>query len=156
LNPNQAQGQGFDTRRDQEKKFTHIPMTYIELLPNLFNNALAVICPMKPLQPPYPKYYDASAKCDYHSEAIGHSIENCRALKFKVQSLIDSGWLTFQVEKPSVDMNPLSGHANVSTNAVMDKEGQSLVRRVDGIRSSLKDVFIGLCQMGLSEFEYKP
>jgi len=115
-----------------------------------------MICPMKPLQPPYPKYYNASAKCDYHGGAIGHSTENYQALKFNVQSLIDSGWLTFQEEKSSIDKNPLSGHANALTNAVMDKEGQSLVRRVDGIRSSLKDVFIELCHTSLSKFEYKP
>jgi len=54
---------------------------------------------MKPLQPPYPKYYDGSAKCDYHGGAIGHSTQNCQELKFKVQSLIDSGWLNFQEEK---------------------------------------------------------
>jgi len=100
---------------------------------------------MKPLQPPYPKYYEGSAKCDYHGGTIGHSTKNCQALKFKVQSLMDSGWLTFQEEKPSVDKNPLSGHANASTNTVMDKEGQTLVRRVDGIKSSLKDVFIAIC-----------
>jgi len=58
-----------------------------------------MICPMKPLQPPYPKYYDGSAKCDYHGGAIGHSTQNCQELKFKVQSLIDSGWLNFQEEK---------------------------------------------------------
>jgi len=38
----------------------------------------------------------------------------------------------------------------------MDKEGQSLLRRIDGIRSSLKDVFIALCHTSLSKFEYKP
>ena len=27
----------------------------------------------KPLQPPYPKWYNSNAHCDYHSGAAGHS-----------------------------------------------------------------------------------
>jgi len=76
-------------------KFTPLPMTYTELFPDLVKNALVAICPAKTLQPPYPRYYDANAKCEYHSGEVGNSTENCRALMFKVQSLIDSGWLTF-------------------------------------------------------------
>jgi len=76
-------------------KFTPIPMTYTKLLPDLLKNALVALCPAKTLQPPYPRYYDTSAKSGYHSVEVGNSTKNCRALKFKVQSLIDSGWLTF-------------------------------------------------------------
>jgi len=58
-------------------------MTYTKLLPTFLCNALVEIC--------YPKFYDANGKCDYHGGAVGHSSENCQALKFKVQWLIDSG-----------------------------------------------------------------
>jgi len=75
--------------------FTLIPMTYTELLPDLLKNSLVALYPTKVVQPPYPRYYDANAKCEYHSGEIGHSIENCRAFKYKVQSLLDSRWLTF-------------------------------------------------------------
>jgi len=98
-NFNQAQNQNLGQRSnagEKTVKFTPIPMTYTELLPYLLKNALVALCLAKTLQPPYPRYYDASAKCGYHSGEVGHSTENCRALKFKVQSLIDSGWLTFQ------------------------------------------------------------
>ncbi|XP_027916095.1 uncharacterized protein LOC114175539 [Vigna unguiculata] len=76
--------------------FTPIPMTYAALLPSLLQRGLASICPMKPVKPPYPKTYDADARCDYHGGAIGHSTENCWGLKRKVQSLIDSGQLKFE------------------------------------------------------------
>jgi len=66
-------------------------MTYTELLPDLLKNALVALCPAKVVQPPYPRYYDTNAKCEYHSGEIGHSTENCRAVKYKVQSLFDSG-----------------------------------------------------------------
>ena len=109
---------------------------------------MVAICPMKPLQPPYPKFYDGNARCYYHGGVVGHSIENCRVFKFKVQSLIDSGWLTFQENKPNVENNPLSGHAGPSTNDVISEEGQGLIRSVEKLKSSLKDIFSLICQMG--------
>jgi len=96
-------------------------MSYTELLPTLLQRAMVAICPLKPLQPPYPKFYYNNAKCDYHGGEVGHSIENCKAFKFKVQSLIDNWLLTFQENKPNVDKNPLSGHAGPSTNALKVK-----------------------------------
>ncbi|XP_052735483.1 uncharacterized protein LOC128197475 [Vigna angularis] len=61
---------------------------------------------MKPMQPPYPRGYDADAKCSYHGGGVGHSIERCLAFKYKVQALIDFGWLKFQEDKPSIEANP--------------------------------------------------
>jgi len=93
-NFNQAQNQGYGHRNNQGErtvKFTPIPMTYTELLPDLLKCLLVAICPARTIQPPYRRFYDANAKCEYHGGEIGHSTENCRALKYKVQSLLDSG-----------------------------------------------------------------
>jgi len=38
-----------------------------------------------------------------------------------VQSLLDSGWLTFQEQKASVEKNPSTGHANALTSANVDQ-----------------------------------
>ena len=108
-------------------------MTYTELLPDLLRNALVAICPMKPLEPPYPKYFDVNATCDYHGGAIGHSTEKCLSYKHKVQALIDSGWLKFQQNKPNIKVNSLSRHDNVSINAI-DLEGHNLVKNVSEIK----------------------
>jgi len=81
-----------------ENNFVHfmsISITYTKLLSNRISNGLVVVCLLKPLQPPYPKGYDVNAKCDYHGWAIGHSTERCLSFKCKVQSLLDSGWLSF-------------------------------------------------------------
>jgi len=145
---NQAQNQNFGQRSnlgEKIMKFTPIPMTYAELLPDSLKNAMAALCPAKTLQPPYPRYYDANAKCEYHSGEVGHSTENCQALKFKVQSLLDLGWLTFQEQKPSVDKNPLSGHANGTVNVVMGEEDLSLVRSVLEIKKPMNEVFRAIC-----------
>jgi len=131
-------------------------MTYAELLPDLLKNVMVALCPAKTLQPPYPRYYDANAKCEYHSGEVGHSNENCRALKSKVQSLLDSGWLTIQEQKLSVDKNPLSGHASGTVNAVMGEEDLSLVRSVIEIKKPMNEVFRAICQAGLYQYEYRP
>ena len=157
-NHNQAPNQNFGQRSnpgERAMKFTPLPMTYAELLPDLVKNALVAICPAKTLQPPYPRYYDANAKCEYHSREVGHSIGNCRALKFKVQSLIDSGWLTFQEQKPNVDKNPLSGHSNATVNVVINEEELSLVRCVNEMKKPMNEVFRAICHAGLFSYEHK-
>ena len=40
------------------------------------------------------------------------------ALKHKVQSLIEAGWLTFQEDGPNVKTNPLANHRGSAMNAV--------------------------------------
>ncbi|XP_040945799.1 uncharacterized protein [Gossypium hirsutum] len=41
--------------------------------------------------PPYPKWYDANAQCDYHAGVVGHSIEHCTTFKRLVEKLIKIG-----------------------------------------------------------------
>jgi len=91
----QAQSSGYGQKNNNSRgkvvNFTPIPMTYTELLPDLLKNALVAICPARIIQPPYSRYYDVNAKCEYHGGEVGHSTKNCQALKYKVQSLLDSG-----------------------------------------------------------------
>ncbi|KAL5127871.1 hypothetical protein HKD37_14G040214 [Glycine soja] len=70
------------------------------------------------LEPPFPRWYDPNATCKYHGGAPGHSIEKCLALKYKVQHLMDAGWLTFQEDRPNVRTNPLANHGGGAVNAV--------------------------------------
>ncbi|KAH1212966.1 hypothetical protein GmHk_14G041021 [Glycine max] len=99
-------------------EFTPLPMTYEDLLPSLIANHLAVVTPGRVLEPPFPKWYDPNATCKYHGGAPGHSIEKCLALKYKVQHLMDAGWLTFQEDRPNVRTNPLANHGGGAVNAV--------------------------------------
>ena len=48
------------------------------------------------LRPPFPKWYKADARCDYHAGNSGHSLENCTALKYKVQELIQERKVIFE------------------------------------------------------------
>jgi len=84
---------------------------------------LVVLCPLKPIEPPYPKIYDPNARCDYHARTGGHSTENCWALKHKVQELINAKWLSFKKGDPNVGNNPFPRHGNTTVNTVEDGEG---------------------------------
>ncbi|KAH1257161.1 hypothetical protein GmHk_03G007191 [Glycine max] len=99
-------------------EFTPLPMTYEDLLPSLIANHLAVVTPRRVLEPPFPKWYDPNATCKYHGGVPGHSVEKCLALKYKVQHLMDAGWLTFQEDRPNVRTNPLANHGGGAVNAV--------------------------------------
>ena len=77
-------------------EFTPIPVSYDDLLPYLLDNSMVAITPAKVHQPLFLREYDSNATCACHREASGHSIKHCRALKRKVQGLIDAGWLKFE------------------------------------------------------------
>ena len=51
---------------------------------------------MESLRPPFPRWYNAHTRCDYHAGNLDHSTENCTALKHKVQDLINDGKLKFE------------------------------------------------------------
>ncbi len=86
-------------------------MSYRELYQNLFNAHVVSPYHLKPLQPPYPKWYDANAQCDYHAGITGHSIENCTAFKKLVERLIGMGVVKF--DDSTKAENPLPNHTMV-------------------------------------------
>ena len=94
INQNTNQEMNFAARKPVE--FTPIPVSYADLLPYLLDNAMVAITLSKVHQPPFLREYDSNATCACHGEASGRSIEHCRALKRKVQGLIDAGWLKFE------------------------------------------------------------
>ncbi|KAH1190013.1 hypothetical protein GmHk_20G057675 [Glycine max] len=96
LNTNQNTNQGRNFPEKKLVEFTPIPMSYANLLPYLFNNAMVAIIPARIPQPPLSRGYNSNATCAYHGRVQGHSIEHCMTLKHKVQSLIDAGWLKFE------------------------------------------------------------
>ena len=108
--------------------FSPIRMAYSELWPSLLENRLVVAIPGRVFQPPYPRWYDPGAKCEYHSGAPGHDIDSCHPFRYKVQHLINAGWLSFQEEGPNVKTNPLASHGKASVNTIQE-DGPSRARR---------------------------
>ena len=124
-------------------------MTYTELLPRLIQNSLLVPVSLKTVEPPYPRGYDQNAKCDYHAGAVGHSTENCQALKYKVQQLINAKWLNFKKNEQNVGTNPLPSHGGPSVNAIDNDERRMIKGKVAEVKTPLKSIFKELVKYGL-------
>ncbi|KAH1225730.1 hypothetical protein GmHk_11G032565 [Glycine max] len=129
-------------------EFTPLPMTYEDLLPSLIANHLAVITPGRVLEPPFPKWYDPNATCKYHGGVPGHSVEKCLALKYKVQHLMDAGWLTFQEDRPNVRTNPLANHGGGAVNAV-ESDGPHRSKPLRDVATPRRFIFEALQKGGV-------
>ncbi|KAA3480071.1 hypothetical protein EPI10_020531 [Gossypium australe] len=137
-----------NTRKNTEKlQFTPIPMTYRELYQNLFDAHVVSPFYLKPMQPPYPKWYDASARCKYHTGITGHSIENCTAFKKLVERLIKMGIVKF--DDPSSAENPLLNHADKGVNLIVENAGRKIKVNIAEVRTSLKEVWKKMVERGL-------
>ena len=54
-------------KRKRAKMYHTLPVSYAQLLPILVQKYKIPIIPAKPRKPPYPEWYDFSARCEYHS-----------------------------------------------------------------------------------------
>ncbi|RDY05209.1 hypothetical protein CR513_10994, partial [Mucuna pruriens] len=99
--------------RRPPRMLTPIPMTYIELLPQLLEQKLME-----------PRSYDPNARCDYHGGAKGHATKRCWSLKHKVQDLLEGGLLGFEDQGLNVQGNPLPAHKNVAINTISHNSGK--------------------------------
>lgn len=78
-------------------------MSYFEALQHLLQLKLVTLKEMPPLTNKVPANFNANAHCDYHSGGVGHDVENCWALKYKVHELLDSKAVQFtSVNAPNV------------------------------------------------------
>jgi hypothetical protein len=76
--------------KSEPRKFCTLPMPMDELYPRLLEKKL--ISPVFLKQSPH-LLHDSSKKCEFHFGRPGHSLEDCHALKNKVQDLVDHGIL---------------------------------------------------------------
>ncbi|KAK5845966.1 hypothetical protein PVK06_002227 [Gossypium arboreum] len=89
-----------------------------ELYKSLFDAHVVAPVYLKPLQPPYPKWYDANTQCEYHAGIVGHSIENCPSFKRLVEMYINMGIVKFD-DSPGVG-NSLPNHTDNGVNAIAE------------------------------------
>ena len=88
-----------------------------------------------------PANYNANARCEFHSGGVGHDVENCMALKYKVQDLIDSKAIQFTPDNgPNVLQNPMPPHSGPSVNVVEVEQKQNLVKDVKLLKTPLLSV----------------
>ncbi|XP_050889788.1 uncharacterized protein LOC127095092 [Lathyrus oleraceus] len=87
-----------------------------------------------------PPSYDANAHCEFHSSASGHSIDNCKVLKYKVQDLIYSKEIVFSPKGANVSNNPMPPHNNAVVNMMEAGNGRRLMSCVDELKTPLIEI----------------
>ncbi|XP_058741044.1 uncharacterized protein LOC131613387 [Vicia villosa] len=149
----QHQQRGYAPRQYQpkapERDFDPIPMTYAQVLPYLLDLKLVQL---RTLATPakLPANWDANTRCEFHSGAPGHSIENCKVLKHQVQNLLDSKAIEFTpTPGPNVVQNPMPPHGSHAANALECVEDTRLVKDVVELDSLLPPLKKELLRMGL-------
>ncbi|KAH1265599.1 hypothetical protein GmHk_01G001273 [Glycine max] len=141
---NTTPGTSYDNpRRYPRDQFSPIPMAYSKLWPSLLENHLVVAIPGKVFQSTYPKWYNSNATCAYHSGAPGHNIDSCLPFKYKVQHLINAGWLSFQEEGPNVKTNPLASHGGASVSTI-EKDRSSGSKRLEDVATTRRFIYQSL------------
>ncbi|XP_017640139.1 uncharacterized protein LOC108481531 [Gossypium arboreum] len=121
------------TKQNTEKlQFTPIPMSYRELYQSLFNAHVVATFYLKPLQPPYRKWYDANAQYDYHSV---------------VERLIKVGIVKFD-NAPSAE-NQLPNHTDGEVNSISENMGRKIKAEITEVKTPLKWVWKKMVKRGL-------
>ncbi|CAJ2641773.1 hypothetical protein L195_g037949 [Trifolium pratense] len=110
------------TQQQPRRVLDPIPMTYSQLLPYLVHSGMVTPKAPKPMTPPFPAWYDAKTKCEFHAGTEGHSIDNCKTFRYKVQELIDKQLLTFK-----------EGNQNIS-----NESANSFTKKKEGETNAIK------------------
>lgn len=107
------------------------------LLPYLLCGSLVQLRELGPPPTVLPPDYDANARCEFHSRAPGHSGENCKVLKYKVQELIESKAITLARNGLNVNNNLMPPYKKPMVNMMEVEEGRKLLSRVDELKTLL-------------------
>ncbi|XP_016681304.1 uncharacterized protein [Gossypium hirsutum] len=138
--------QGVDRRQNKEKpQFMPIPTSYKELYQKLFNAHVVSPFYLEPLQPPYPKWYNAKAQCDYHAGIVGHSIEYYTAFKKLFERLISMG--VVKLDDFLKTENPLPDHNGV--NMIGGSMGRKIKEGIAEVKIPLRWVWRKMVEKGL-------
>ncbi|XP_017644172.1 uncharacterized protein LOC108484780 [Gossypium arboreum] len=120
---------------------------YRELYKKLFDAHVVAPFHLEPLQPPYPKWYDANTQYEYHVGITGYSIENCTSFKRCVERLIKAGVVKFD-DTPGTG-NPLPKHTDKRVNAIIENMGRKVKLNITEVRTPLKLVWKEMQKRGL-------
>ncbi|XP_052489910.1 uncharacterized protein LOC128042563 [Gossypium raimondii] len=146
-----------NTRINIERlQFTPIPITYGELYQKLFDAHIVSPFYLEPMQPPYHKWYDMNAQCEYHEGIPGHSIENCIGFKKAVERFIKMGIVKFDNPSgPNVAANPLPSHSDKGVNAIIECGRKGIKADIAEIKTLLSWVWRQMIEGGLIKQDSK-
>lgn len=130
--------------------FDPLPMIYSQVLQHLLQLKLVNLRGMPPPPERLPAGYNPNARCEFHYGGIGHDVENCWALKYKVQELLDSKAIQFTSDNgPNVIQNPMPAHDGPSVNMSEESESLNLIMDVILLSTSLPCIKSYLIQNGI-------
>lgn len=116
-------------------------MSYSQVLQHLLHLKLVSLRGMPPPPERFPAGYNPNAQCKFHSGGIGHDMENCWNLKYKVQESLDSKAIQFTPDNgPNVIQNPMPAHVGPIVNVVEDGENLNLIMDVNLLSNPLSCV----------------
>jgi hypothetical protein len=101
------------------QQYPPLPVSQAEIYKQLVAGGLLSPVPAKPWNPPFPAWYNPNAKCAYHSNVAGHSIENCVTLRQKIYELINAG----SIELNLVKNESFKTKGQPKVNTVTPREG---------------------------------
>ncbi|KAH0765184.1 hypothetical protein KY285_001055 [Solanum tuberosum] len=99
--------QGFEGGQKPMKNFTPIGESYTNLFEKLKHLNMIESIPQN-FADPRSKGFNPIARCAYHSDALGHSTEDCRTMKSEVEKMIQAKMIVVQNDNPpNITQNPL-------------------------------------------------
>lgn len=112
-------------------------MSYSHILPYLLRGSWVQLREIGPPIMVLPPGYDINTQCEFHSGTPGHSIENYKALKYKLQDLIYFKAITFAPNNPNVNNNLMPPHNKPMVNMVEFDNGRILLSHVEKMKTPL-------------------
>jgi hypothetical protein len=101
------------------QQYPPLPVPQAEIYKQLVAEGLLSPLPTRPWGPPFPAWYNPNAKCAYHNNVAGHSIENCAKLRQKIYELISAG----SIELSLVKNGPVKTNGQPKVNTIAPGEG---------------------------------
>src|ERR1043165_5708831 len=132
-----------------QRKFDPLPMSYTELFSHLMKLKLIELHTWKVDPNKLPNNFNVNARCAFHSNGQGHTIENCMAFKHMVQDLLDSEAFNFgPTPTPDAIHHPLPTYVDATVNAIVEDESLNLVKDVNLMTAPLSFVKERLLRKG--------
>ncbi|XP_061373468.1 uncharacterized protein LOC133315815 [Gastrolobium bilobum] len=128
--------------------FPRLSISNTDLFQRLFDAHLISENPVRPMQPPFPAWYNPNSTCRYHMGVAGHSIEDCEAFKTAVRKLIACGRLDIQEETgPNIVNNPIPSHEGKNQVNAIETE-DTVIKKVLSLRTPMSGIWECLKKAG--------
>ncbi|KAA3484790.1 Gag-pro-like protein [Gossypium australe] len=123
------------------------------VLSEFFNAHVVSSFYLKPMQPPFPEWYDANTTCEYHTGITGHSIENYTAFKKMIEWFIKIGIIRFDdLSGCNVAGNLLPNHLDQRVNAIIESGGNTA--KTDVVKERIESRTLVQSLMDNKELEF--